>query len=99
MRKEAADTLEHVFLCATRIALSTDASLDFIEVKMADVLTGATITLWRYVPDIRDSMYQRIGDTEYFNRLVIEVDAGLPYGRAAVAAALPSQRAHPGTSP
>jgi len=55
---------------------STDASLDFIEVKMADVLTGSTITLWRYVPDIRDSMYQRIGDTEYFNRLVIEVDAG-----------------------
>jgi len=76
MRKEAADTMEHVFLCATRIALSTDASLDFIEVKMADVLTGSTITLWRYVPDIRDSMYQRIGDTEYFNRLVIEVDAG-----------------------
>src|SRR5262249_4366851 len=39
-----------------------------------DVLTGATVTLWRYVPDIRDSMYQRFGDTEYFNRLVIEVD-------------------------
>jgi hypothetical protein len=58
------------------VALSTDASLDFIEVKMADVLTGATITLWRYVPDIRDSMYQRIGDTEYYNRLVIEVDSG-----------------------
>lgn len=78
MRKEAADTLDHVFLCATRIALSTDASLDFIEVKVADVLTGSSITLWRYVPDIRDSMYQRIGDTEYFNRLVIDVDAGLP---------------------
>jgi len=76
MRKEAEETMEHVFLCATRVALSTDASLDFIEVKMADVLTGATITLWRYVPDIRDSMYQRIGDTEYFNRLVIEVDSG-----------------------
>jgi len=73
MRKEAADTLDHVFLCATRIALSTDAPLEFIEVKLADVLSGATITLWRYVPDIRDSMYQRIGDTEYFNRLVIDV--------------------------
>ena len=76
MRKEAADTMDHVFLCATRVALSTDASLDFIEVKMADVLTGATITLWRYVPDIRDSLYQRIGDTEYYNRLVIEVEGG-----------------------
>jgi hypothetical protein len=76
MRKEAADTMEHAFLCATRVALSTDAPLDFIELKMADVLTGATVTLWRYVPDIRDSMYQRIGDTEYFNRLVIEINAG-----------------------
>jgi len=73
MRKEAADTLDHVFLCATRIALSTDAPLEFIEVKLADVLSGATITLWRYVPDIRDSMYQRIGDTEYFNRLVVDI--------------------------
>src|ERR1019366_1799583 len=76
MSKEAADAMEHVFLCATRVALSTDASLDFIEVKMADVLTGSTVTLWRYVPDIRDSMYQRIGDTEYFNRLVIEISPG-----------------------
>jgi hypothetical protein len=74
MSKEAADTMEHALLCATRIALSTDASLDFIEVKISDVLTGATVTLWRYVPDIRDSMYERIGDTEYFSRLVIEID-------------------------
>jgi hypothetical protein len=76
MSKEAADTLDHVLLCATRIALSTDASLDFIEVKIADAVTGATVTLWRYVPDIRDSMYERIGDTEYFSRLVIEIDPG-----------------------
>jgi len=74
MSKSAEDTMEHSLLCATRIALSTDASLDFIEVKIADVLTGATVTLWRYVPDIRDSMYERIGDTEYFSRLVIEID-------------------------
>ena len=74
MSKEAADTMEHALLCATRIALSTDAPLDFIEVKIADVLSGATVTLWRYVPDIRDSMYQRIGDTEYFSRLVIEIN-------------------------
>ena len=74
MTREGLDTLNHVLLCATRIALSTDAPLDFIEIKMADVLSGSTVTLWRYVPDIRDSMLQRIGDTEYFNRLVVEVD-------------------------
>jgi len=95
MRKEAADTMEHVFLCATRVALSTDASLDFIEVKMADVLTGATITLWRYVPDIRDSMYQRIGDTEYFNRLVIEIDPGKPAAASDATSDSSSPLSHP----
>lgn len=74
MRPEAADAMERVLLCATRVALSTDAPLQFIEVKMADVLTGATVTLWRYVPDIRDSMYERMAEEEYINRLVIEVD-------------------------
>ena len=75
MSKEALDTLDHVLLCDTRIALSTDAPLDFIEIKLADVLSGTTVTLWRYVPDIRDSMLQRFGDTEYFSRLVIEIDS------------------------
>lgn len=73
MRPEAAHSLERVLLCATRIALSTDAGLQFIEIKTADVLTGATVTLWRYVPDIRDSMYTRMAEEEYVNRLVVEV--------------------------
>jgi hypothetical protein len=76
VNRDALDAMDHVLLCATRVALSTDAALDFIEITLADVLTGATVTLWRYVPDIRDSMYQRIGDTEYFNRLVIEIEPG-----------------------
>jgi hypothetical protein len=76
LRREAANALEHVLLCSTRISLSTDASMKFIQVKMVDVLTGSYVTLWRYVPDIRDSMYQRMGDTEYFNRLVLEIGSG-----------------------
>jgi hypothetical protein len=72
---KAAESLERVLLCATRIALSTDAALKFVEVRMADVLTGATITVWRYVPDIHDSMRSRFGDEEYMNRLVLEVTA------------------------
>jgi hypothetical protein len=43
-------------------------------------LSGATVTIWRYVPDIRDSMYQRIGDTEYFSRLVIEINVDKKHG-------------------
>src|SRR6185369_7044334 len=37
---------------------------------------GAYITIWRYVPDIRDSMLQRIGDSEYFSRLVVDIEPG-----------------------
>jgi hypothetical protein len=62
-----------MLLCSTRIALSTDAKLDFIEIRVADVFSGASITLWRYVPDIKDSMLQRFGDTEYMNRLLIDI--------------------------
>jgi len=76
MRPEGAEDMERVLLCATRISLSTDAPLQFLEVKAADALTGATVTLWRFVPDIRDSMYTRLPEEEYINRLVIEFDTG-----------------------
>jgi hypothetical protein len=72
---EAAEALERVLLCAIRISLSTDAPLQFLEVKLIDALTGSSITLWRFVPDIRDSMYIRMAETEYLNRLVVEIDA------------------------
>jgi hypothetical protein len=72
LHPEAAEALQRVLLCATRVSLSTDAKLQFVEVKLADALTGATVTIWRFVPDIRDSMYTRIADEEYLNRLVVE---------------------------
>lgn len=73
IRPETAQNLESILMCATRVALSTDATLDFIEIKVADALSGSSITLWRYVPDIRDSIYEKIGEEEYINRLLIEV--------------------------
>ena len=77
MQPEAAESLERVLLCATRISLSTDAPLQFLQVKMMDALTGATVTLWRFVPDIRDSMYTRLPEDEYINRLVVEFDTSV----------------------
>src|SRR3954471_19861767 len=65
MQPEAAEALERVLLSATRISLSTDAPLQFLQVKMVDALTGASVTLWRFVPDIRDSMYTRMAEDEY----------------------------------
>jgi hypothetical protein len=74
IQPSAVMALENVLQAATRIALSTDAPIQFLEIKMADVLTGSTVTLWRYVPDIRDEMYTRMGEEEYLNRLVMDVD-------------------------
>jgi hypothetical protein len=74
IQPDAAEAIERVLLCATRISLSTDAPLQFLEVKMMDTLSGASITLWRFVPDIRDSMYTRLAEEEYSNRLVVEFD-------------------------
>jgi|GEM_PF-2875987 len=76
LQPEALDALEKTLLCATRVALSTNARLDFIEIKISDVLTGTSVSLWRYVPDIRDSLYQRFSQQEYFNRLVMDVTPG-----------------------
>lgn len=77
MTPDALKSLQDVLLSSTRIALSTDSKLDFIEIKLADVLTGASLTTWRYVPDITDSIRQRFGEMEYFSRLVVEVKSGV----------------------
>jgi hypothetical protein len=74
MNPEAAEAFERVLLCATRISLSTDAPLKFLEIKMTDALSGATISLCRFVPDIKGSMYTRFSEEEYTNRMVLEVD-------------------------
>jgi hypothetical protein len=74
MQPEAAEALERVLLCAARVSLSTDAPLKFLQVKMVDALSGATVSLWRFVPDIKDSMFTRLGEEEYVNRLVVEFD-------------------------
>ena len=74
MRPEAAEAFERALLCATRIRLSTDDPLKFLEIKMVDALTGATVSLFRFVPDIKDSMYSRFAEEEYFSRLVLEFE-------------------------
>lgn len=75
LQPQAMEALEKALLCATRVALSTDAKLDFIEIKIGDAFTGTTVSLWRYFPDIRESLYQRLPQEEYFNRLVMDVQS------------------------
>lgn len=74
LKPEAAEVLQNLLLTGTRAALSTDAKLQFIEIRMVDMLTGTAVTVHRYVPDIKDSIYQKMGDEEYFNRLVLDIE-------------------------
>jgi hypothetical protein len=65
-------------LSGTRASLSTDAKVDFLSVRVADPRLGSSITLLRYVPDIKGILiYMRYSRDDFEDRrLVIE-----PMGR------------------
>lgn len=72
--KKALETLEGVMLSGTRASLSTDAKLDFLSVRVADARLGSSITLLRYVPDIKGLLYMRYSRDDFESRLVIETE-------------------------
>ncbi|MBP9127362.1 MAG: hypothetical protein KBD85_03535 [Elusimicrobia bacterium] len=72
--KKALETLEGVMMSGTRASLSTDAKVDFLSVRVADARLGSSITLLRYVPDIKGILYMRYSRDEFESRLVIETD-------------------------
>lgn len=74
MTEESSKTLQNMLLAALRVALSTDAKLEFLQVQVADLKTGAKVTLVRYVPDVKGSLYESLPEGEYLNRLVVEID-------------------------
>ena len=78
LTREASEVIEKVQLSGTRVVLSTDAKVDFLQVQAGNPRTGSKITLIRYVKDIKDSLYTRISQEEYYNRLVVEMD---PFAR------------------
>jgi hypothetical protein len=72
--KKALETLEGVMMSGTRASLSTDAKVDFLSVRVADARLGSSITLLRYVPDIKGILYMRYSRDDFESRLVIETD-------------------------
>ncbi len=73
-QKEALETLEGVMLSGTRAALSTDAKVDFLSMKVKDARLGSAITLLRYIPDIKGLIYMRYSRNDFEDRLVLETD-------------------------
>ena len=73
-QKDALETLEGVMLSGTRAALSTDAKVDFLSMKVKDARLGSAITVLRYIPDIKGVIYRRYSRNDFEDRLVLETD-------------------------
>jgi hypothetical protein len=72
--RKTVERLYDTLLTVTRVALSTNAKVDYLIVKAKDTNTGVTLTLLRYVPDIKWYFYMRISRADFENRGVLEID-------------------------
>lgn len=73
--RKTVERLYDTLLTVTRVALSTDAPIDYLVVRAKDANTGATLTLLRYVPDIKYYFYMRISRSDFEKRGILEIDA------------------------
>lgn len=80
--KKTVERLYDALLTVTRVALSTDAQVDYLVVRAKDANTGATLTLLRHVPDIKYYFYMRISRSDFEKRGILEIDAADPKGAA-----------------
>lgn len=62
-------------LSGTRASLSTDAPVDFLVVQAKDPRLKASITILRYIPDIKGLIYMRYSRSDFEDRMVLESDA------------------------
>jgi len=77
-QKDALAKLEGVMLSGTRASLSTDATVDFLEIRVHDARLGSAITLLRYVPDIKGLIFMKYSRGDFEDRLVLETNVGSP---------------------
>ncbi|MFH1692177.1 MAG: hypothetical protein ABIC68_06415 [Candidatus Omnitrophota bacterium] len=69
------EEMSKVIAVAHRVALSTDAKIDFLAVTAADVKKyGLELTAIEYLPDIKEAMFEKVSRGEYFMRSVRNVD-------------------------
>lgn len=65
------EEISKVISVVHRVALSTDAKIDFLAITAADVKKyGLELTSIEYLPDIREAMFEKFSRGEYFMRSV-----------------------------
>ena len=71
--RKTVERLYDALLTVTRVALSTDAKVDYLVVRAKDANTGVVVTLLRSVPDIKWYFYMRISRADFETRGVMEI--------------------------
>lgn len=71
--KETVERLYNALLTVTRVALSTDADVEYLAVDAKDVNTGVAITLLRRVSDVKLYFFMRISRGDFEKRGVMEI--------------------------
>ncbi len=72
--EEAQDKINDVLLSVTRVALSTDAPLDFYIVITQDaLLPEIEVVLIRYIKDVKLFYYGQISRGDFFKRMIVDI--------------------------
>ncbi|MCP4482532.1 MAG: hypothetical protein GY817_07160 [bacterium] len=66
------NNIQRVVMMATRVALSTDAEINFYHVTIAGEDNGAQIIFQQYIEDVRRYFYGYISRSDFFKRSLLE---------------------------
>ena len=72
MSDDTLSKLEGALLSISRIALSTDAKIDFVVVQLGDDFSGMRVTIVRYMEDLKALFYWRIPRSDFEERMILE---------------------------
>lgn len=82
---QALNKIENVMLTTSRVTLSSQFTYDFFVVTIMDAKTGIRVSFIRYIKDIRRLVMDDISRSDYFQRLLIDVESGSPVSDSAAA--------------
>lgn len=73
LSKDVTSQLENAMISISRIALNTDAEVDFTVLEAVDSTWGIHAILIRKLQDLKDSMYWKISKSDFDERIVLEI--------------------------
>ncbi len=72
--KNVIEQVENAMIALSRVALSSDADVQFIVIEALDVQWGVRMRILRKMQDLKDLFYWRISKPDFDERLVLNMD-------------------------